>query len=354
MTRDEVMRIRGVLAAMVGAAVIGTVLMVPSAQGAGSVRSSVSLSAPASGTYGTAASLTGTVWRTGTAAKLPGATVYLQRSLRGQNKFANLTSTRTGSTGTFAFSTTLAGFDYRVYYPGSATYMAAYSPVRQPATNRYVALDTMATTDAESGKLRAEGRIIPAPPNGTPVYLQRFSTDAGVWVNVASAGTAGTNVAINATRPGSAVQYRLTIGSLFPYGPGASTAKRFTHLVWRGAFTSYPLRNTGATAITADRSPTSTNEIRVFSGGGRITQRLSAEACVEAHLVTKTIKSAKAITQTLAAATQAETVSVGEGAEGVLKLSLSGSGIVDLITTTTDPDRTAFTLQHTLMLRCAN
>ncbi|MFC0629518.1 hypothetical protein ACFFGN_35980, partial [Kribbella deserti] len=216
-----------------GAVAVGGLVMVPSAQGAGSVRSSVSLAAPASGVYGSTIKLTGTVWRTGTTTKLPGATVYLQRSVRGQNRYGNLTSTRTTSTGTFAFSVTqVSAYDYRAYYPGSATYTRAYSPVRYPVTNRYLAIESMSTTDADLGKLRAIGKSVPSLPDGSMVYLQRYSTDTRAWTTVAGGKSTAGRATIDATRPGSNDTYRLVTGSYWPYGPGTSTARQFAHYVW--------------------------------------------------------------------------------------------------------------------------
>ncbi|MFC0625993.1 hypothetical protein [Kribbella deserti] len=240
-----VLKVRKIAAVVAtGVAVVGAVLVVPSAQGAGSVASSVSMAAPASGVYGSTIMLTGRVTRSGTSTGLSGVTVYLQRSVRGQGRFGNLASTRAGSTGAFTFSVVqTSAYDYRAYYPGSATYARAFSPVRYPVTNRYVALDSVVTTSSETGALSATGRAIPAPPDGTGLVLQRYSGEAGGWINVATGRTAGGKVTISAVvRPGSSGTYRLATASLYPYGPGTSASRFLEHFVWRGAFTKAPVR----------------------------------------------------------------------------------------------------------------
>ncbi|MFC0625997.1 hypothetical protein [Kribbella deserti] len=228
-----------------GIAVIAIVLA-PVAKGtaAGAVPSSVSLSAPASGVYGSTVTLTGTVWRTGTSplVKVPGATVYLQRSVRGQNRFGNLATTRTSSSGGYAFSVRqTSAYDYRAYYPGSSTYRAAVSPVRYPVTNRYLALNSITTTNADTGALRVTGSVIPAPTSGTVVYLQQHLPEYRTWATVGSGRTAADKVTITTSRPGSVASYRLVTGSLYPYGPGTSTSKSFAHYVWRSGFAKQPI-----------------------------------------------------------------------------------------------------------------
>ncbi|MFF0265784.1 hypothetical protein [Kribbella sp. NPDC004536] len=236
------MRVRGLIAGgvAVAAAVAGLVLPGASqpASAAGSIRTSVSLVAPKSGVYNSVIKLTGTVWRTGTSTKLRGVAVYLQRSAHGKNRFATVSHVRTSATGTYAFSVRqLSAYDYRTYFAGTSRYRAAYSPVRYPYTSRYLSLDSISTTDANNGVLRATGHALPAPAVNTPVYLQQYSA-AKAWVTIATARTvSGGKVTIDATRPGSQSYYRLVIGQAYPYGPGITPAKLFAHYVWRGAFT---------------------------------------------------------------------------------------------------------------------
>ena len=222
---------------------VGGVLVVSgnrSAEAAGTVQTSVSLTAPPSGVYGSTISLAGTVWRTGTSTKLRGVTVYLHRSVRGQNKYVTAGSTRTNNSGNYAFSVKqLSAYDYRVYFSGITIHRAAYSPVRYPYTARYLALDSITTVDPDVGQLRATGHANPVPTSHTTVTLQQY-TAAKTWVTIGTGKTdTSGKVTIEANRTGSTSYYRLVIGQAFPYGPGISKAKAFTHYVWRGAFTKH-------------------------------------------------------------------------------------------------------------------
>lgn len=202
---------------------------------AGTVRSAVSLSAPASGVYGSTIVLRGRVWRYGTSTGLTGATVYLQRSVHGKRVWGNLRSGRAVSGGYFAFSVTQSSaFDYRIYYAGSTTYTRAYSPVRYPVTTQKVAFDSIATINDKTGQLKATGRVWPVPRNGTVMWLQRWTGSS--WVNQASGKVASGKVSVTAYRPGSVAYYRLMIPTRYPYGAGVSALRGFSHYVWRGAF----------------------------------------------------------------------------------------------------------------------
>lgn len=228
-------RIRSIVAAtaMVAAAVVP---FVTGAQAAGTVPSAVSLTAPASGVYGANITLTGRVWRYGTATAIPGATVWLQRAPHRTTAWANIKNTRTAANGNYAFAVTQTGsYDYRVYYTGSTTYRAALSPVRYPVTTQRVQFDTVASTNAWTGAVRASGWIYPLPPNGTTVYLQRWSTDGGVWRNLATGRTSNGQVVVNATRPAGPTAYRLVIPARAGLGAGISAAKWYTNWLWRGA-----------------------------------------------------------------------------------------------------------------------
>ncbi|MFC0626000.1 hypothetical protein [Kribbella deserti] len=266
------------------------ILLVPSAQGAGSVPLSVSLSAPASGVYGSTIDLTGAVWRTGTSTSLPGVTVWLQRSVHGQNKYGNLASTRTNSSGGFAFKVTQGGaFDYRTYYAGSGTYARAYSPVRYPVTNRYLALESLSTTSSRTGVLTAKGRAVPAPPDGTVVYLQRYSAEGRGWASLATGKLVSGHVTINAAQPGSRATYRLVTGALYPLGPGVSTSKQFSHYVWRGAFVK-PLKsrhsNVGFGISQMPTEPTAMLAVSSSGTNGSVLINPDITGCLSAHSVT--------------------------------------------------------------------
>lgn len=220
-------------------AVLGVSLVVPAAQGAAPVSTSVSLSAPVSAVYGSTIRLSGSVWRTGDSSeRVTGATVVLQRSVHGTGRFRDLSSSRTTSTGSFTFSVKQASaYDYRVSFEGTATYRAAHSPTRYPAVRQKLVLESIETTDAETGQLTATGRVYPTPPAGTVVHLQRLGADPKAWVNQATGTTSGNRVTIDAIRPGSVGSYRLRIKARQQWGTGTSAVEDFTHYVWRDALT---------------------------------------------------------------------------------------------------------------------
>ncbi|MGW6278475.1 hypothetical protein [Kribbella sp. NPDC055071] len=208
-----------------------------SSAAAPSVKTSLTLMAPASGPYNTFIQITGRLTRAGTASGLQNATVFLQRSPRGLGKYSNLTSTLTRSAGAFAFSVKMTGaYDYRAYYGGTKTFKAAVSPNRYPVTTRQVLLDAVKDTDWETGAFRASARVVPAPPNGTTVSLQRFDPRSRLWLPQGSAKTVNGRVTVNTNAPGSVTSYRLAIGAVGQFGAGISTSRSFAHFVWRGAF----------------------------------------------------------------------------------------------------------------------
>lgn len=213
-----------------------TGLLVPtSSYAAGSVRSAVSLTGPTAGTYGSTIVLRGTLWRYRTSTRIANATVYLERSPHGRGTWAGVKAAKTNSAGGFAFPVGLtAPYDYRVRFYGSRTYTGALSNVRYPVVLRKVLLDSLATTDGNTGALRATGRLFPAPPTRTPVYLYRWTGSGWAWL--ATGYSSGNSVTVNATRPGSVAAYRLTVAARAPYGAGQSAARWYAHYVWRGAF----------------------------------------------------------------------------------------------------------------------
>lgn len=208
----------------------------PPAQAAGTVASAISLSAPASGTYGSNITLQGRLWRYGTSYGIGGALVWLQRKPHGQRTWANIKNARTASNGNYAFAVTQTGaYDYRTVYTGSVTYRVAISPTRYPVTNQRLTLESIITANADAGTVRATAYVYPLPPNGLPVYLQRWNSEAAVWHNLAIGRTSGGKVTVSVNRPGSVNAYRLVIPARSPYGPGITAAKWFAHYVWRGA-----------------------------------------------------------------------------------------------------------------------
>jgi hypothetical protein len=229
------MRLRSI---MIAGAVV-TALLVPAtaAQGATKLRTALSLSAPTSAPYGAGVTLSGRLWRYGTPYGIRSQQVWLQRSPHGKSAWSNVKYAWTTASGTYSFTVTqTAPYDYRAYYKGSATWTAALSPVRYPVVNQNVLLDTIATTNYDTGAIRATGRVFPVPPNGTPVWFQRWDSPRQAWYTVTSARTSSGRVTVNAVRPASVAAYRLVVAPRAPYGNGVSAARWFAHHVWRGAF----------------------------------------------------------------------------------------------------------------------
>jgi hypothetical protein len=239
----------------VGVAASGIATMLTAPAGAvGSVRSAVSLAGPAYGVYGSRAQLTGTLWRHGTGTRIAGATVVLQRAAHGSGKWGGVTSTRTSSTGTFAFMVTLGRvYDYRAVYAGSPAYTTAVSGLQSPRILQKVILDSVRTTNSSVeggnlGTLQATGRVYPAPPAGTRVWLQRYDAGARTWRNYMSTWARGgtSTITITGDVPGTVGTFRLQSPLYYPYYPGTSNAIGHQHFVWRGVFTK-PVLATGGT-----------------------------------------------------------------------------------------------------------
>lgn len=237
-SKGAVVRRITVAAAAAAALVAPVVATAPAADAAGTVVSAVSLSAPRAAQYGSPITLTGTVWRYGTQVKIPGATIVLQRSAHGANRWANLKSTRSAANGTFSFSVTQGlAYDYRAYYGGSAVYRPNLSPVRYPIVIQKLFLDGMRTVDPDRGILRAVGRVYPTPPKGSVVYLQRYDAASKTYKSFTYTRTNGSSTVVIDARVGASTGwYRLYAPARGAYGAGASVGKVFTHYVWRGAF----------------------------------------------------------------------------------------------------------------------
>ncbi|MFC0624815.1 hypothetical protein [Kribbella deserti] len=209
---------------------------------AGSVRAAVSLTTPPVGAYGSNARFSGTAWRYGTQTKLAGATIVLQRAPHGKATWINLTSARTTATGTFAMGVTLSGgYDYRAYYAGSTTYTSAVSAAKFVFVSWKVILDGLSTTDnaqsnSNNGTLNAKGRVYPAPPTGTTVWLQKYDPVSKKWKDFTSGKVSGNTIAIKTDIRGNVSTWRLSVPSRNYYFTGSSNSKQFAHYVWRGLF----------------------------------------------------------------------------------------------------------------------
>ncbi|MFF0264055.1 hypothetical protein [Kribbella sp. NPDC004536] len=338
---------------------LAALLVVPSAQAAASA-TSITLSAPASGAYGSTIKLTGLVRKSGTTTGLSGATIYLQRSVHGRARYGNLLKGRTTSTGAYTFAVQqVSAYDYRVYFPGSSGHARAFSPVRYPVTTQVVAFDTITTTNATTGQLTATGRVVPTPPNGTLVYLQRYSKDSRTYVNQAIGRTTAGKATIVATRHGSVDAYRLLVAARGPFGAGVSTAKSFSHYVWRGAFTKSPVQVISSHVNTMQlvpQDPTkSTLEVTAYYSHLGPDIYLDDSGCIKASSKTSLIDVPReSVTVFLTSDDSAvgKTGSLPAGNHGELKLDLDISKHPGLKYYETSNDATHFNLE--LQLLCNN
>jgi hypothetical protein len=290
---------RGPLKVAAGLIAVATFLPVVAttpAQAAGSVRSAVSLTGPAAGNYGARVALTGKLWRYGTRTVISGQPVVLQRSVHGRNVWGNLTSTRTSSTGTFAFGITLNGvYDYRTVYAGSATYTSAVSGTVFPAVRRAVFFDSIKTTDpgyddSGAGIVKASGRAYPVLPEGVPVYLQRYNAGNRTWSSIGVTRANGSaSFAVSGRVRGSIAYYRLQVAARAPYYPGTSRHVRFAHYVWRGVYHRPVLTSGGylqpwyrTIPVTSQNPYRSSAEIGADRGGNSWVD-VNTTGCVRMH-----------------------------------------------------------------------
>jgi hypothetical protein len=253
------------------------------------VKSSVSLTGPTSGTYGTTVKLTGTAWRYGTTTKIGGAKVWLQRATHGKTDWGNVTSTTTTSTGTFGFSVVqAAAYDYRTFYAGSTTYTPAWSSTRYPAVLQRVIFDSIKTTNWTLGTLQATGRVYPTPPSNTQIWLQRYDTANKVWKNFASGRTTGTNaITVKFNIGGNTNTWRLSAPQRGYNAAGVSSSKAFTHYKWRGAFRSAPTMGGTAGADhyvwNATQSPTRSEAELLAAVGGKSWYDVTTTGCAKVN-----------------------------------------------------------------------
>jgi hypothetical protein len=239
-------RLRSLIAGLTAAAalVVPAATVAVPAEAAGSVRSAVNLTGPAYGNYGSSAKLTGILWRYNSSTRIANAVVTLQRTPHGKTAWTQVSSVRTSATGTYAFTVTLgAVYDYRTVYGGSPTYTTAVSNVINPKVLRKVLLDSVKTIanslpNSNKGTLRATGRVLPAPPAGTQVWLQRYDKTNKVWRNYMSTRTTGgAGVSITGDVYANVGTFRLLAPAVYPYYGGTSNSVTYAHYVWRGIFT---------------------------------------------------------------------------------------------------------------------
>jgi len=261
------------------------------AHAAGTVKSAVSLTGPSSGKYGTYVKLTGTAWRYGTSTRLSSATIWLQRTVHGQTAWSNVASTKTSSTGTFAFTVLQrTAYDYRAYYGGSAVYTANASGKVYPAVLQNVLLDSLRTVDWTKGTFQATGRVYPTPPSGTTIWLQRWNDSTKTWSNYISGRTTGTNaITIRGNVPANVGTYRLYAPLRYPFGAGYSAAVRGANYKWRGAFRKSILGYGGTTSAwhyvyDSTKSPSRTELELGAAKGGTSWVDVNTSGCIRTYM----------------------------------------------------------------------
>lgn len=340
-------RIAVALAASAGL-IAPAVVLVPAAQAAGSVVSTISINAPTRVVYGTQFSVYGTLSRWKTTTKIPNAKVVLQRATHGQTNWTAISTTLTTSIGAYKFNITpTRAYDYRVAWAGNTTYTAARSAVRYPVVAQKVLLDSIKTIDADYGILRAYGRVYPTPVKGAAIWLQRYSPTLKTWVTIATTSAPGTTgyVGVSAKVAGSIATYRLAVPSKGLYAGNVSTSRTFSHYVWRGvfkkAFATGGTGNPQVTVITDDADRALVQASAAASGS--VWVDFSTSGCtgvdtIVANFATETL-GAKVLkgTTVLGSSTIAATTPDGSywqyqgtpGGASTLRVELTDNGTVD-------------------------
>lgn len=231
------------------AVVAGTAGMLAPVAAATSTKATaaLSLTAPNSAPYGSRLQLTGTLWRYGTATKIPGARVYLQRTTVGGTSWSYVTSTVTAANGSYRLSVPHGRqFDYRTVWGGNAAYTPAASPVRRPKVGQVISWQTLTSSDWD-GLVKATGIRYPAAPADWPMYLQRYDPKANAFTSIAFTRTrADGRFALTARVGGSTGYYRLYTPAYGGLTGAYTPARRLVHHAPRGLFAK-ALLGTGGT-----------------------------------------------------------------------------------------------------------
>lgn len=238
-----------VVAAAVAIAVPAATAPTASAGSTAKLRSGTSLAAPAATTYGGKLNLQGIVGRPGTAIRIPGARVILQRATPGRTNWSSVTSRVTNAEGRYSFYPVSVGrpFSYRVVWPGNATYAGSVSPARTPAVRPYVGIESI-TDDYPLGDgddLTADLKVFPNR-TGRPAFLQRYDASSNSFRNIGFARHQYSRFFIQASLAGSTGYFRVYAPAIDGYAAGYSAVRRFVHYSERGGF-KRPVRATGGT-----------------------------------------------------------------------------------------------------------
>lgn len=213
------------------------------------LRSGTSLAGPAAVTYGGKLNLQGIVGRAGTAIRISGARVILQRATPGRTNWSSVTSRVTNAEGRYSFYPVSVGrpFAYRVVWPGNAAYMGSVSPVRTPAVRPYVGIQYIADDYplGDGDDLNAELKVFPKR-TGRPAFLQRYDAKSNSFRNIGFGRQQSARFAIWASLAGSTGYFRVYAPAVDGYAAGYSAVRRFVHYSERGGF-KRPVRATGGT-----------------------------------------------------------------------------------------------------------
>lgn len=157
---------------------------------------------------------------------------------------------------------------------------AAPAPATTPVPVT-VSFDSIRTTSWETGALRAGGRVSPALPAGSRVYLQRLMP-TGTWKNIGLTRTTSrtTSVSVTAHAAGSVLTYRLYV----PSSGKVSKSIRHQHFVWRGVFRKALLAKGGTgnphfTVVPAADAPYRSEADLDANRGGDVWADLNTSGC---------------------------------------------------------------------------
>lgn len=157
---------------------------------------------------------------------IAGLRVFLYRSPRDKQQWTGIRTAYTDSKGRITQAVTLGTpFDYRAELPSQPLSYASLGATHELAVSRKLLLDSVA---GGSGTIRATGRVFPAPPKGSAVYLQRWVQSEGVWRSIGFSRATGANGVTVAAKVGpSRLTYRLWVPASANYIKSHSNLRTF-------------------------------------------------------------------------------------------------------------------------------
>lgn len=157
---------------------------------------------PTTVVYGATAKFSGKLYRKDTGAGSSSKPVELQRRKVGTSTWSTLSTTSTGSGGSFTFAVKpSSNSDYRAVYAGNSTYIEATSAVRTLSV-RTAVTGSFSDSSVKAGvTTRFRGTVKPSHP-GQAVHLQLYA--GGKWSTVSSTTLTSTSTYSFAVRRGAA------------------------------------------------------------------------------------------------------------------------------------------------------